>query len=178
LAELEIVGDVIIPIIVGIIGLVGATIAVFWKRIESWHKGRVFQNLILRELEELTPYPTLEEIKLDPNKKKDRWSEHYQVDKKFVSKTIFAYPEQNLDFILGINPNLVYHVNQLWDEIKLQHDNKDPTKKQFEYYWDKIVEYCQNGIIRKRYKDWNEILKASNAWKELIKYYEISLAKK
>jgi hypothetical protein len=78
--------------------------------------------LILRELQECTPYPYEEDeqgnVKMDQSKKK--WTDYYQENKKFIHKDIFKNIKDNRDFILGLNPDLVYFVSQLWDEIEVQ----------------------------------------------------------
>ena len=49
----------IIPILVGLIGFAGALIAAFWGGLQAWSRGRVFEKLILRELEEISPHPMI-----------------------------------------------------------------------------------------------------------------------
>jgi hypothetical protein len=154
-------------IIVAIIGLGGATIAVFWRSIEAWNKERIFQKLILRELEEFYPHPTVEEIKNDPRKERANWTKHFP-DRRFLHETIFQNPDQHLDLMLGLNPNLVYYVSQLWDEIKLQEHLDPPVKIQFLHYWDRIDNYCKRSLYLRR----GEIKDTYKEWTNLIRYYE------
>ena len=110
-----------IPIVVAGIGISVA----FWSNIQSWHRGRSFEKLILRELEEVGPKP-LEDGK--------EWYEHFTKG-EFIHRKIINEPTQNRDFILSIDPSLVYLVSQLWSAF----DHKDAV--QWLYYLREISAY-------------------------------------
>ena len=116
MSENDALKDIIIPVIVGIIGFVGATIAVFWKRIETRNRGRVFEKLILRELEEISPYPEHSEAH-------KKWFDHVTKG-EFIHQKIINDPTQNRDFILSIDPSLLYLVNQLWSSFRTGDGNQ------------------------------------------------------
>lgn len=103
---LDIADIVIIPMIL-------ALLALLWPAIQNWHRRRIFTKLIIRELSEISPYPK----KPDPNNDKlSDWSSHCQ--KKFIHKEIFDNPNENRDFILSLDPDLVYYISQLWGSLK------------------------------------------------------------
>jgi hypothetical protein len=88
---------VVIPVVLG-------AIALLWPVIQNWHRGRRFTSLIFRELQELGPYPN-ESVR-------DHWAEH--LTKNFAHRTILKEVSQNRDFVLSLNPDLLYHLLQLW----------------------------------------------------------------
>ena len=109
---LDIADIVIIPIIL-------ALLALFWPAIQNWHRRRIFTKLIIRELSEISPYPE------DPDPNNDKlsdWSSYCQ--KKFIHKEIFDNPNENRDFILSLDPDLVYYISQLWDSL----ENNNPSQ--------------------------------------------------
>ena len=97
----EILDIIIIPITL-------ALIALLWPAIQSWNRRRAFRRLIVRELEEISPHPPEPTLK--------GWWEHQQ--KTFVHQAIFDNPSENRDFILSLEPDLVYFVTQLWQAKK------------------------------------------------------------
>ena len=113
----DILDVVVIPIVV-------VVIALLWSDIQSWHRKRKFKNLICRELEELKPYPE----KKNPEK---NWNKHFS--KKLIHREIFNNVAENRDFILSLNPDLIYFVSNLWNA----YDNSD--YEQFKYYLNKIL---------------------------------------
>ncbi len=96
--------DLLAPLILAVIG---AAVAVFFPWLQTYWRGLKFEGIIKRELEELAPYPRSPE----PN---TPWWEHLR--KRFVHEEIFARREisMNRDFLLSLNPNVVYNVSQLW----------------------------------------------------------------
>ncbi|HET9774370.1 MAG TPA: hypothetical protein VFP25_05230 [Nitrososphaeraceae archaeon] len=107
---LDILDVVVIPISV-------ILIALLWSDIQSWHRKRKFKNLICRELEELKPPE-----KKDPEK---NWNEHF--NKKLIHREIFNNVAENRDFILSLDPDLVYYVSNLWNAYDNQIMNNSNT---------------------------------------------------
>lgn len=154
---------VVIPLIVAIIGAAG-----LWTFIQARWNGFYFQKLILREIEELYPYPP---TRNKANCGKRTWVEHFE-DRKFIHKCMFDAPQDNQEYILSLRPDLVYFVTQLWQEIELLRREPNRNTGQFDYYWKQIIEYCKKrSIIRKRYSRWNEIEDTYKKWKALIDSY-------
>jgi hypothetical protein len=90
-----------------LLAFVGGAIAVFWPWLQVYFRGRKFQGIIRRELKELSPDPS------GPKKGKPWW-EH--VTKRFVHEEVFARQRvsENRDFLLSLDPTVVYRVSQLW----------------------------------------------------------------
>lgn len=154
---------VVIPLIVAIIGAAG-----LWTFIQARWNGFYFQKLILREIEELYPYPP---TRKEANCGKRTWVEHFE-DRKFIHKCMFDAPQDNQEYILSLRPDLVYFVTQLWQEIELLRRDPNRNTRLFDLYWEQIIEYCKKrSIIRKRYSRWNEIEDTYNTWKALIDSY-------
>ena len=127
---------IVIPVIIGLM-------AIFWSDLQSWHRRRKFTNLILRELEEFSPFP---ENKQDQK----NWRDHS--NKRFIHKDIFQDPSHNRDFILSLDPQLVYYVNNLWDSFeKSDHD-------QFMYYLNQIYSKHNRKKIDNNYHKWEELI--------------------
>jgi len=124
-----------------------ALIALFWPNLQALYKRRAFTRLILRELKELTPSPR------EPEDGK-QWWEHQK--RHFVHQRIFEDVSANRDFILSLEPTLVYWVTQLWDSLE-SHDAE-------QWLW-----YL--GNIAKKYDRRGEINKNHTLWKQLIETY-------
>lgn len=112
---------VIMPLLLGLF-------ATFWPVIQNRHRRRIFTQLILRELQEISPYP--EEVRAENCVK---WQDHCQ--KTFIHRKIFEQPNENRDFILSLEPDLVYFVSQLWHSLEA--DNREQ--------WD----YCLSELSKK-----------------------------
>jgi hypothetical protein len=149
--------EVIIPITAAALGIVGTLIALFWNKIERYHKKNTFQNLVLRELEEFKPFPVL------PQSQLKSWSE-YARNKRFIHKSILQEPDGSLDFVLSLDPDLVYFVSQLWFHADKPTDSSD----QFLYFWGEIEKYFKTRSVH-----WTKIQKAHAAWSELDKWLKI-----
>jgi hypothetical protein len=93
-----------------ILAFVGGAIAVFWPWLQTYFRGRKFERIIRRELEELGPTPTA------PVEGKPWW-EH--ATKRFVHEEVFARERvsENRDFLLSLDPTVVYRVSQLWTAL-------------------------------------------------------------
>ena len=79
----------------------------FWPWVQTAFRGRKFEGIIRRELEEVGPYPW-HPVDNRP------WWEH--ASKRFVHEEIFARAQisANRDFLLSLNPTVVYRVSQVW----------------------------------------------------------------
>ena len=84
-----------------------ALIAILWPVIQNQQRRYIFHRLILRELEEISPYPEHASF--------DGWWEHCQ--KRFIHPAIFEDIKENRDFILSLEPDLTYWVSQLWHSL-------------------------------------------------------------
>ena len=164
MAEDNILVDIAIPILVGVFGLIGALIGVFWGEIQAWNRRRIFEKLILREIEELSPHPLLGK---DEDTIKDVWTERLP-HKKFVHPDIFNSVTENRDFIFSLNPNLVYFVTQLWDEVMNQKKQYYPDESQFHYFLDMIILYARGRKLRKRYSGTKKLEKVHNGWVQIF----------
>jgi hypothetical protein len=142
----DVLDIVIIPVVLAILALA-------WPVIQSWYRRRAFQNLILRELEELEPFPEevveLKELEHYPEDAETYgWWAHQKKD--FVHQKILQDVSENRDFILSLEPDLVYFISQLWDAKR----NKDD--QQWLYYLCKLSnpKYDRNEKIADALKKW------------------------
>lgn len=99
-----------------LIPAVGGTIVLLWPALQALDKRRRFERLIVRELEELGPYPKTRSDSLGS------WIDHQKKD--FVHKKLLEATNDNRDFILSIDPALVYFVTQLWDARRMADDDQ------------------------------------------------------
>jgi hypothetical protein len=134
-------GAILIPITL-------ALIAQYWPAIQSRARQQSFQALILRELEEITPHPE------EPSR--EGWWQHQE--KNFVHQKILNDVANNRDFILSLDPDLVYYVTQLWDSIKAD----EPNWSQWDYYLKCLSDpkYDRKGKITAARKKWIALYKA------------------
>jgi hypothetical protein len=134
----DIIEVLIIPVLL-------ALIALLWPEIQSAARRREFRRLILRELQELTPFPE------DAKKGKD-WYDHQRKD--FIHHKIFDAPLDNRDFILSLPPDMLYDVSQLWSALK----NRDA--EQWLHFLGKLsnARYDKNGEIKKAYRQWDSLI--------------------
>ena len=93
MADVDLLADIAIPILVGVFGLIGALIGIFWDRIQAWNKSKIFEKLLLRELEEISPYN-------EEPEKASNWTQ-FIPNKDFIHPRIFKNETENRDFILG-----------------------------------------------------------------------------
>jgi hypothetical protein len=143
---------VVIPIIV-------AVIALLWNTIQNWHRRHIFQKLIFRELEEISPYP----------EESSEWKNWYEyIKREFVHQKIFEKASENRDFILSLDPNLVYYLAQLWYTFRQDSEKKtNAGAPQWLHYLGKISRYAKDHNFDKK----REIEKAYNNWREKINPY-------
>jgi hypothetical protein len=82
--------------------------------------------------------------------------------------------EENRDFILGLNPDLVYYVKQFWEEITEQQQRQNtfgPDPSQFHWYLDQIVSYANKRTLKK-FKNRHQAKRLEtmhNRWREILK---------
>jgi hypothetical protein len=109
------------------IAVVAATLAAFWPWLQAWQRGSRFQALIKRELEEVGSHPEV------PVPEKPWW-EH--ATKRFVHQELLDRESvpQNRDFLLDLDPTIVYHVSQLWMALA------DRNGKQWRYHLSELAE--------------------------------------
>lgn len=104
-----------------------ALLAIVYPKIQSWYIKRRFKELIFRELVEISPYPE--------NAEKGRnWNIHKK--KRCIHKEIFDKASENRDFILTLEPDLVYYLSNLWQE--------NQTDEQWLHYLCKLKRFFGN----------------------------------
>jgi hypothetical protein len=85
-----------IPLVIALIGIY------LPKRLEnakSLAREQALTNLVRREIEEAKPFST--------NKKLTKWADH--LNKRFIHESIVNSANENVDFILNMPPDLIYH---------------------------------------------------------------------
>jgi hypothetical protein len=126
-----------------ILAAVGGGIAVFWPWLQSYWRGRKFQGIIRRELEELMPVP----LEQQPN---TPWWAHLR--KRFVHEEVFAREKisDNRDFLLSLDPTVVYLVSQLWTAYAKR------DADQWLYFMDKLArdEHVGGSDLRNAHGAW------------------------
>jgi len=146
---IELLDIVIIPVVL-------AVIALLWPDIHARYRRHAFENLISRELEEISPYVE------GKDQEHKSWFAHQ--NRKFIHQKIFEDVTGNRDFILSLDPTLVYYVSQLWEA------RRKGNSSQWLYYLQKISKYASIH----NYKNKREIQRAYNEWQALIeKLHEI-----
>lgn len=123
--------DVGVPLI---IAFFAAAIAAFWPWLQSLQRGWKFQRIIRRELEEVGPHPVKPVSgQLQP------WWEH--ATKRFVHQEIFQRDRvsENRDFLLSLDPTVVYQVSQLWSALETRNG------EQWMWYLDELVDNPKVG---------------------------------
>jgi hypothetical protein len=99
-----------VPLLLAFLAFVGSVIAVFWPWLQTRFRGRKFEGIIRRELEEIGPHPR-QLVEGKP------WWEH--ATKRFVHEDVFARERisENRDFLLSLDPAVIYRVSQLWTAL-------------------------------------------------------------
>jgi hypothetical protein len=138
----DILDVVVVPIALTVLAFV-------WPAIQARYRRRAFTELILRELEELTPFPEAKQTD-------KHWWDH-QI-RSFVHQKVFEDASNNREFILSLDPNLVYWVTQLWAALD-DHDGG-----QWLFYLRRIAEeYDKSGKIKDALRKWNLLIEAYQA---------------
>jgi hypothetical protein len=150
--------DVVAPLILAV---VGGGVAAVWPWLQTYWRGVKFQGIIKRELEELAPFPPTPA----PN---TPWWEHLR--KRFVHEEIFARNEisANRDFLLSLNPDVVYKVSQLWIAFEkrdaeqwlhflkgVAHDDRvgSPKLRHAHKLWSDLLKNESSGTTAPRVRD-------------------------
>jgi hypothetical protein len=137
----DILDVVVVPLVIFLLG-------VFWLLIQARYRCGRFKLLAHRELEEIGPHPD--------TPVHGSWKKH--LAREFVHKQIIESPSDNRDFILGLKPEFVYWLSQLWSAYK--YDDPD----QWVYYLSLLSTH--------RYTKSNKLLEAVPKWKKLIADYK------
>jgi hypothetical protein len=100
-----------------LLAFAAGAIAVFWPWLQSWQRGRKFEGIIRRELQEVGPYPE------EPEAKRPWWN---HLSKRFAHEEVFVRERlsENREFLLSLHPDVVYAVNQLW----IAYDKRDGSQ--------------------------------------------------
>jgi hypothetical protein len=122
-----------------------AFLALFWPEVQAAARRRAFYRLIVRELEELSPFP-------ETAKQGDDWYHHLR--KEFIHQKIFRAPSENSQFILSLSPDMVYLVSQLWGAF----ENRDAG--QWLHFLDELSKskYDEQGEIKKAHQQWASVI--------------------
>jgi hypothetical protein len=134
----DILEILLIPIVLVFIPLI-------WAFIQKKYRKSALTGLIVRELEELSPYP---------DKRADgliEWTDYQK--KNFIHQEIFKKPGDFKEYILELDPELVYFVSQLWDA------KKNFDSEQWLYYLGKLTNYFPNNkSIKECHEKWKFLL--------------------
>ncbi len=132
----EVLSIIVIPVVLAILALA-------WPAMQSSNRRRAFRKLILRELEEIAPHPE--------HAQGVEWWEHQHKD--FVHQAIFKEVSKNRDFILSLEPDLVYLVSQLWDA----RENHDYVQWLHFLKELSVPKYDKKGSIGAALKKWDTL---------------------
>lgn len=142
--------------------LIVAAIAVLWPWLLTLQRGWRFRRLIKRELAELGPYPSLSDVDREgaprtmslKTSAEQPWWEY--VTKSFVHEATFRTAEvpENRDFILTLNPTLVYQVSQLWIALEKRDGG------QWKHY---LSELSKNRSVRS-----DKLAESASQWKAIV----------
>jgi hypothetical protein len=127
-----------------------AVFPIIWTFIQSWYRCRRFRLLAGRELEEIAPFP---ETVTDQSE----WKHH--LGKTFLHQHVITEISENRDFVLGLDPDFVYSVSQLWKS----YDTGDAD--QWLWYLEKLAHH---RYLRKRKQT---LLMIQNEWRALLRCY-------
>ena len=86
---------------------VGGSVALLWPWIQGIYRRKRFEALIVRELNEVGPYP------LEVLDSAGPWTGH--LTRNFIHQIVFESASENRDFILSLNPDVAYLTSQLWE---------------------------------------------------------------
>jgi hypothetical protein len=143
-----------------------AILAVGWPAIAERRKRMNFENLTRRELMEAKPNV--------PRDAKLRWHEH--LSRRFLHEEIVGSVVDNADFVLSLDPELSYHVSQLWIEFaKAQKESQSGVAPspghacQFSWHLLKAAEFLdlrsgrtarrRPGLVATTWRPWDELIR-------------------
>lgn len=150
---MDILRELLVPLL---LAFVAGAVAVFWPWLQIRHRGRKFEGIIRRELQEIGPHPA-EPVPGRP------WWEHAK--KRFIHEEIFARERvsDNREFLLSLDPTVVYTVNQLWIALA----KRDGI--QWVYFLGKLANSKRVGgeAVLSAHKQWDAIMNEQpSVWRE------------
>ncbi|KRE59997.1 hypothetical protein ASG92_22195 [Arthrobacter sp. Soil736] len=83
--------------------LSAAMLALLWPAMAARRRRSNFEDLISRELAEAAPYA---------GDFDGPW--HTHLARRFLHEEILGHPVDNTDFVLSLEPELSYHLSQMW----------------------------------------------------------------
>ncbi len=120
-----------------------AIIALLWPRRDAARRRSEFERMMLREIEECGPYPA--ELR-----KGQKWTDLQS--KEFVHQRILSGPAGNQEFILSLDPDVLYWSSQMWDA------RRSEDKVQWDYYL---------GRLAAHYSQHKELKEVADKWKAI-----------
>jgi hypothetical protein len=143
-----------------------ALLAVGWPAIAERRKRMNFENLTRRELMEAKPNGSRDAKLL--------WHEH--LSRRFLHEEIIGSVVDNADFVLSLDPELSYHVSQLWIEFaKAQKESKSGVAPspghacQFSWHLLKAAEFLDDrrrrtsrrgpGLVESTWRPWDDLIR-------------------
>lgn len=145
-----------VPVAAAIISLVAALIAIGWSTLQAKQRGARFQRLIRRELSEISPHP-IRPIESSTGSPRPWWE---YAKKRFIHEEIFRGENvtANREFLLSLNPTVVYQVSQLWIAL----EKRDGTN-----WLDFLKDVANNPRLRSE-----KLSIACSRWEEILKAQE------
>ena len=129
---------------------VGGLVAMFWPEVDAADKRRRFERLIIRELEEAEPYPE----QWASGETIADWTRHQT--RTFLHQRLLRHAAGHRDFILALDPTLVYQVSQLWDARRMA------DHAQWEWYLKQLGLHF-GGDVAKVHQRWEDFLRSAPA---------------
>ena len=129
----------------------------------EWRRQSSFSALIRREIGEAAPSPREPQRGL-------AWHEHMQ--KRFLHEEIFRNVSENRDFILSLDPLLIYNLAQLWIHFdkgreatrKGKHWQSLKEARRFRYYlWSTCIQIDgknSDAVTKAVYCSWDKLITA------------------
>jgi hypothetical protein len=127
---------ILAAITAGLATLAAAALAVLWPIIQGKRQRHRFNRLMGRELQELKPNG-------------EQWDECKKPD--YVHRTVIEDPQAHLDFVLSLDPSIVYNLRRMWwafgrdgreflDRLwTLAQDTRNPTIQENAQEWEKTL---------------------------------------
>jgi hypothetical protein len=156
----DILEVLLVPIALG-------ALAVGWPAIAERRKRVNFENLTRRELSEAEPH--------DPRNSQLLWHEH--LSRRFLHEEIVGSVVENADFVLSLDPELSYHVSQLWMQFaKAQKESRSGVGPspghacQFSWHLLKAAEFLDRrgsrtsrrkpGLVETTWRSWDQLIRS------------------
>ena len=123
--------------------VLAATIVVLWPTIQATHRRYRFRRLIIRELQELQPFPGARGTGGD-------WRSLNR--REFIHRAVLEDPHGHLEFILSLDPMMVYQLRQLWGAFA-EGDTEEWLRR-----LSRLATYDHSGEIERNVARWKEAL--------------------